>query len=158
MFTGRVTGQVGSRNGIVPFDQLVHKYLATPAATTAKRIFLILDGGSAHHANTAPKRLAALDERIQVVTLPTHSSWLNQIEIYCSIVKRKALTPNDLPDGAAIARRLYGFERYYNREGEPFKWTYTKKKLDESLKKLTKAGRWPPEGTDALAANPLTVQ
>lgn len=157
VFTGRVTGQVGPRNGIEPFDQLVRKYLDTSAAATAQRIFLILDGGSAHHANTAPKRLAALDERIQVVSLPTHSSWLNQIEIYFSIVKRKALTPNDLPDAAAIAQRLYGFERHYNREGEPFTWTYTKEKLDKYLKRLTDAGCWPPQAVAPnLTDNPLT--
>lgn len=145
--TGQVTGKVGPKNGIEPFDNLVRAYLASPAAAAAKRIFMILDGGSAHHANTAPKRLAALDKRIQVVTLPTHSSWLNQIEIYFSIVKRKALTPNDLACATEVAGRIYGFERHHNRYGTPFKWTYTKEKLAKYLKRLSDAGDWSPATT-----------
>jgi ribosome-associated translation inhibitor RaiA len=47
-----------------------------------------------------------------------HASWLNQIEIYFSIVQRKALTPNDFACRQAVADRLEQFERYL-REHRP---------------------------------------
>jgi hypothetical protein len=49
-----------------------------------------------------------------------HAGWLNQIEIYFSIVQRKALTPNDFTCLEAVAERLDGFERYYETIAHPF--------------------------------------
>jgi DDE superfamily endonuclease len=47
--------------------------------------------------------------RVQLVHAPTHASWLNQVEIYFSIVQRKVLTPNDFQDVDALAERLLDF-------------------------------------------------
>jgi hypothetical protein len=41
---------------------------------------------------------------------PVHASWLNQIEIYVSVVQRKLLTHNDFPDLDTLADRLEAFE------------------------------------------------
>jgi hypothetical protein len=43
-----------------------------------------------------------------LVHLPVHASWLNQIEIYFSIVQRKGLTPNDFTDLAEVQQRMLG--------------------------------------------------
>ena len=68
---------------------------------------------------------------------PVHASWLNQIEIYFSIVQRKVLTPNDFPSLAAVAERLLAFERYYERLAQPFAWTFTRRDLNKLLQKMT---------------------
>jgi hypothetical protein len=153
--TGQVAGLVEERNGIASFETLVKRELSTPQLARARRIFLILDNGSAHHPSTSPARLAALDSRLTAVHLPVHSSWLNQVEIYFSIVKRKALTPNDLPDAPAVRRRLMSFECYYNGGAEPFRWRFTREHLDNYLKRLELRGCWPPEPRPGR--NPLTV-
>jgi len=51
------------------------------------------------------------------VHAPVHASWLNQIEIYFSIVQRKVLTPNDFPDLNAVAERLLDFQYYWATTG-----------------------------------------
>ena len=159
VFSGQVYGEVTSQGGIAPFDRLLAWVVRTCRNQVAKRIFLIVDNGSAHHPNTSPARLAQLDPRLTVVHLPVHSSWLNQIELYFSIVKRKALTPLDLPDERALRERLLGFQRYHNEHGGPFRWTYTTADLKEYVKRLEAVGQWPPTMLNAhlLDQQPLTV-
>ena len=75
--------------------------------------------------------------RLQEVVI--HASWLNQIEIYFSILQRKVLTPNDFPSLSALSQRLYDFERHYERKARPFKWKFTRRDLDALLERLGKA-------------------
>ena len=68
---------------------------------------------------------------------PVHASWLNQIEIYFSIVQRKVLTPNGFPSLNAVAERLLAFERYYETLAHPFEWTFTRRDLNNLLQRIT---------------------
>jgi hypothetical protein len=70
------------------------------------------------------------------VHTPIHASWLNQIEIYFSIVQRKVLTPNDFASLAHLQERLLAFQRYYEQTAFPFRWTFTRKDLLLLLAKL----------------------
>jgi hypothetical protein len=65
-----------------------------------------------------------------------HASWLNQIEIYFSIVQRKVLTPNDFLDLGEVAQRLLGFQRRYEQTAVPFDWRFTRADLDDLLQRL----------------------
>lgn len=62
---------------------------------SAHRVFWIVDNGSSHRDQSSSERLQAQWPNLHLVHTPVHASWLNQIEIYFSIVKRKILTPND---------------------------------------------------------------
>ena len=62
-----------------------------------------------------------------------HASWLNQIEIYFSIVQRKVLTPNDFVDLAEVEHRLLAFQHRYEQTAVAFDWRYTKADLDRLL-------------------------
>ena len=73
-----------------------------------------------------------------LVSTPVHASWLNQIEIYFSIVQRKALTPNDLPDLKAAEQRLLDFQLHYEKIAAPFEWKFTRDDLHRLLTKLEK--------------------
>ena len=68
-----------------------------------------------------------------LVHLPIHASWLNQIELYFSIVQRKALTPNDLGSLDDLAERLLIFSAHYRHIARPFEWTFTRHDLDRVL-------------------------
>ena len=89
-------------------------------------------------------RIAVLDvARLQVqfprlvpVRGPVHASWLNQIEIYFSIVQRKVLTPNDFPSLAAVEERLLGFQAYFEAIARPFEWKFTRRDLAALLSKI----------------------
>ncbi len=67
---------------------------------------------------------------------PIHSSWLNQIEIYFSIVQRKVLTPNDFANLAAVERRLHDFERLYEQAARPFEWKFTRRDLARLMRRI----------------------
>jgi hypothetical protein len=75
------------------------------------------------------------------VHLPTHASWLNQIEIYFSILTRKALTPMDLPHKQAVKDCVLGFQEYYNQTAKPFRWNFTRDDLQERLKKAAEKSK-----------------
>jgi DDE superfamily endonuclease len=149
VFSGRVYGEITAQNGIVPFDRALQHCLAQERYRDAERVFLIVDNGCAHHPSTAPARLQALDERLIVVHLPVHASWLNQVELYFSILKRKALQPADFPDLHALKRRVMLFQVRYNEHAEPFTWNYTRRDLAAYLQRLKQRGWFPPP------ANPL---
>jgi hypothetical protein len=76
-----------------------------------------------------------------------HASWLNQIEIYFSIVQRKVLPPNDFPDLAAAANRLRRFEIHLEEIARPFEWKSTRRRLDILLDKLAVHERLAAENT-----------
>lgn len=59
-----------------------------------------------------------------------HASWLNQVEIYFSVVQRKVVSPNDFTDLAEVRERLRGFEDRYNVTAQPFQWRFTTSDLD----------------------------
>ena len=80
---------------------------------------------------------------------PVHGSWLNQVEIYHSIIQRKVLDPNDFPDTAAVARALNDFEHHYNQIAEPFAWNFTRADLAALMDRLDQPCEAPPV---ALAA------
>jgi hypothetical protein len=67
---------------------------------------------------------------------PVHASWLNQIEIYFSILQRKALTPNDFPSLEALQERILSFQRHYEQIAKPFEWKFTRTDLAAMLKKI----------------------
>jgi transposase len=135
VFSGRAFGRVDDTVGIVPFGKLVDLVMRQDPYHTADRVFWIVDGGPSHHPNTSPARLRAAYANIHVVHLPTHASWLNQIEIYFSILTRKALTPMDLPHKQAVKERILGFQEHYNQTAKPFQWNFTRDDLLERLQK-----------------------
>jgi hypothetical protein len=94
-----------------------------------------VDNGSAHHPNTSPDRIRRQYPQVQVVHLPVHSRWLNQIEIYFSIVHRKLLSPADFASTDALARALAAFQHRYNEQAQPCRWNYTREKLERHLER-----------------------
>ena len=77
-----------------------------------------------------------MDARIIVVHTPVHASWLNQVEIYFSIIQRKVLTPNDFADLEALRLRLALYEELSNRTPQPFAWRFDRAKLVALMTKL----------------------
>jgi hypothetical protein len=62
-----------------------------------------------------------------------HASWLNQIELYFSIIQRKVLTPNDLDSLTDLIERIRAFGERYSALGKPFSWTFTRQDLERRL-------------------------
>jgi len=94
-------------------------------------VHLILDNGSTH----APKQLGTwiasleLSFAVKIYWLPTHASWLDQVEIIFSKVQRDVLTPNDFPSTLALEKDLQHYFADLNGHPKPIQWTYTKTQL-----------------------------
>jgi hypothetical protein len=73
-------------------------------------------GSSTHRGNRAVQRLQSAHPQLVLVHAPIHASWLNQVEIYFSIIQRKVLTPNDFPSLNNLAERLLDFSTTGNRQ------------------------------------------
>jgi hypothetical protein len=129
-------GRCEPTTGIEPFGRLVDQVLAQEPYRSAARLFWIVDNGSSHRGEAARQRLHQLDSRIQLVHTPVHASWLNQVEIYFSIIQRKVLTPNDFADLAAIQLRLALYEELSNQSPTPFQWQFDRTKLTTLLAKI----------------------
>ena len=133
---GGAIGRGEATTGIDPFARLVDQVMAQEPYRSAPRVFWVVDNGSSHRGAAAVCRLQARYPTLILVHLPTHASWLNQIELYFSIVQRKVLTPNDSPNLAAVARRLLAFEARYNDPAVPFNWRFTRADLGHRLLQL----------------------
>jgi hypothetical protein len=96
----------------------------------------IVDNGSSHAGNTSITRMQDKHEQARLIHLPIHASWLNQAELYFSILQRKALTPNDFADLDAFADRLLSFGEHYRKIARPFQWTFTRHDLDRVLARI----------------------
>jgi hypothetical protein len=133
---GRVIGRSERKGGIAPFDRLVWQVMTKEPYASAKRVFWVLDNGSDHRGQKSIKRLQGRWPTLILVHLPVHASWLNQSEIYHSIIQRKVLDPNDFDSTAAVARALNEFEHRYNEIAKPFAWNFTRQDLAELLDRL----------------------
>jgi len=96
----------------------------------------VVDNGSSHRGQASIERLEGEWPTLRLIHLPVHASWLNQIEIYFSVVQRKVVTPNDFADLAEVEARLLAFERRYQQTAVPFDWRYTRSDLDQLLRRL----------------------
>lgn len=74
--------------------------------------------------------LSDLTHRIRFVYTPKHSSWLNQVEIWFSILVRRLLKRGSFRSTAHLKERILGFIQYFNTTlAKPFRWTYMGKAL-----------------------------
>ncbi len=101
-------------------------------------MFWIVDNASIHRGQRCVERFRNQWPNAIVVHTPNHASWLNQIEVYFSIVQRKVLTPNDFADLEALEQRLMHFERYYETWAHPFEWKFTRQDLTRLLQRLAR--------------------
>jgi transposase len=133
----RVFGRCEERTGIEPFHRLVSQVMDRQPYRSAKRVFWVMDNGTSHRGAKSVERLTSRWRNIVPVHLPVHASWLNQIEIYFSIVQRKVLTPNDFASPEELAERLLGFQERYELIAKPFEWRFTRKDLDKLMEKIS---------------------
>ena len=92
----RVLGQIAPKTGIEPFADLVAEVMTTEPYASARRVFWVVDNGSSHNGVRSIERMQTTWPTATLVHLPVHASWLNQVEIYFSILQRKAISPERL--------------------------------------------------------------
>lgn len=133
----KIDGRCEAKNGIASFDRLVAQVMRQEPYRSARRVFWIVDNGSAHRGERCDRRLRAQWPNLVVVHTPVHASWLNQVEIYFSVVQRKVLTPNDFSCLAELEDRLLAFQPHYEQVAKPFDWRFTRAELRALLSRLS---------------------
>ncbi len=142
---GRVMGRCEPRTGIEPFGRLVRQVMEHPDYCTPcgrgdvrSRVFWVVDNGSSHRGAASVKRMSGAYPNAILVHLPVNASWLNQVEVYFSMLQRKVLTPNDSADLQELELRIELYEELTNRDPRPFDWRFTKYDLFDLLQRLAR--------------------
>jgi hypothetical protein len=133
----KVFGLCVPTTGIEPYHRLVDLVMGQEPYRSARRVFWIADNGSSHRGEVSKQRLARWHRNAIQVHTPVHASWLNQIEIYFSVVQRKVLTPNEFPDLRTLEEKLLAFQTHYETIAQPFEWRFTRDDLQDLLAKLS---------------------
>lgn len=133
----RVYGRCQRRSSIAAFDQLVAQVMRRLPYRYAPRVFWIMDNGTIHRGARCVARLQRRWPNLIPVHTPVHASWLNQVEIYFSVLQRKALTPNDFRSLRDLERRLLGFQQHYQQVARPFQWRFTRRDLHRLMSRLS---------------------
>ena len=134
----KIFGRCEVTTGIAPFGRLVTQVMRREPYRSARRVFWIMDNGSSHRGAKCDERLRRRWPTLIPVHTPVHASWLNQVEIYFSVVQRKVLTPNDFASRTKLRDHLLRFQVHYERVARPFQWRFTRKDLTALLLKLKK--------------------
>ena len=133
----QVFGRCEPRTGIAPFGRLVDQVMAQEPYRSASRVFWVVDNGSSHRGTRCEARLRERWPQIRVVHTPIHASWLNQVELYFSIVQRKVLDPNEWCSLAALEAAILAFGERYSTIATPFEWRFTRLDLHRVLAALS---------------------
>ena len=123
--TGQITGRHYKRRRRVEFRDFMNRIVKQHPG---KEIHVILDNLSTHK----PKRdlWLARHPNVHFHYTPTHTSWLNQIEIWFSILVRKLLRRGNFISKNHLQERIEGFIAYFNATmAKPFRWTMKGKPL-----------------------------
>ena len=137
----QVYGRCEQRTGIEPFGRLVEQIMSQEPYASARRVFWVVDNGSSHRGDRCEARLRERWPQIRVVHTPIHASWLNQVELYFSVVGRKVLEPNEWRSLTALEAALLAFGERYSAVATPFEWRFTRLDLHRVLAALSPVAR-----------------
>lgn len=132
----KLFGLLEPATGIESYRKLVNLVMRQEPYRSANRVFWITDNGPSHRGQNSIERLSLWYPNAVQIHTPIHASWLNQIEIYFSVVQRKVLTPNDFSSLAELGERLLQFQTHYEKIAKPFEWKFTIEDLKNILNRL----------------------
>jgi transposase len=140
--SGQVFHRTVPKNGIEPFKALLQQVVQQAPYRQARRLFFVVDNGGSHSRQRFQSRLDEWFPRPEypemiALHLPKHASWLNQVELFFSLVARKALRRFECRSREEMASHLDRFITTHNESPRPFHWRFTKEDLAERMK------RWP---------------
>ena len=121
---GWVTDSTRSANFVAFLQDLVDQ---TPPGL---ELHCIVDNLSAHGTALVEAFLDKPENHhVFLHRTPTHASWLNQVELWFSIMERRLLRRGEFTSTDQLADRIIEFIKAYNRQAKPFRWTYEARPL-----------------------------
>lgn len=124
---GKVVGHVTESKDFQAFARFLTHLVTTRIQEGYRRIHLILDNGSTHRPKSLANWIQQQDFNAEIILhwLPVRSSWLNQVEIFFSLLQSFALAPNCIDNADEATRRILDFIALFNVTSSPFAWKYT---------------------------------
>lgn len=120
--TGEVVGRCIESNNSTTFIAFVRELMQR---YPKGKLYLVMDNGSSHTSGET-QRFLKKHRRLEPVYLPTHCSWLNQIEIWFSVLTRKSLHNVNFLSNESLVKQITDFITYHNRYlKHPYRWTYS---------------------------------
>jgi transposase len=119
--TGQILTEPIAKNDSVTFIRflaMLHAHI--DAALT---IHLVLDNGSSR-TSKATKKWLREHPRFQATYTPAHASWLDQAELFFSILTRRLLRRGEFTSRQHLTDRIEDFVNVYNQTAKPYRWTY----------------------------------
>lgn len=89
-----------------------------------EKLYLVMDNGTTHRSKATTKFLAS-QPLMEPVFTPTHASWLNQVEIWFSVLSRRALRNMSFDSRDELVRHIAHFVQAHNQTAKPYRWTRT---------------------------------
>jgi hypothetical protein len=132
----KIFGVCKVTTGIDSFHDLVDLVMRQEPYRSARRVFWVTDNGSSHRGQTSCDRLRSWYSNTMQIHTPIHASWLNQVEIYFSVLQRNVLTPNDFESLEELENTILSFQRDYEKVSRPFEWKFTRDDLKELLSRF----------------------
>jgi len=124
--SGTVSGMTAQTRNQFDFIAFLDQLEAEIPA--GQQVIAILDNLSTHKTPNVQTWLQQ-HPRWQMVFTPKHASWLNQVEIFFSILTRRLLKHGQFSDTTDLATQMLAFVEHHNLTARPFSWTYTGKVL-----------------------------
>jgi transposase len=133
--TGMVYGKCYGRKRQVEFIDFL-EYLSKEIPEEITKIHIVCDNVPMHHGKQVQKWLES-HPRFEFHFTPVHCSWMNQIEQWFSILKRKRLTISHFESKRDLEKQLYLFIDQWNENAHAFRWDdKTREKLEKMIKKI----------------------
>ena len=133
----KLFGLCRATTGISGFHDLVDMVMQQEPYHSARRVFWVTDNGTSHRGASAIDRLRCWYPNAILIHTPVHASWLNQVEIFFSVLQRKVLTPNDFNSLEELESRIISFQSLYEVSAKPFDWKFTRDDLRNLLSRLS---------------------
>lgn len=137
----KVFGVCRQKSGIDSFHALVDLVMGQAPYNRARRVFWVTDNGSSHQGQASINRLKSWYPKAILVHTPVHASWLNQVEIYFSVLQRKVLTPNNFDGLGQLEETILSFQGQYEIVAKPFEWNFSREDLSNVLAKFNSCSK-----------------
>lgn len=120
--SGKVFGQVRKRRTAKDLDAFME---AVARRYPTGDVYVVWDNLNVHCGGVWERFNERHAGRFHFIHTPKHASWMNQVEIWFSILHRRILKYGDFPTVEAMIECIVGFIRHWNRlEAHPFRWTF----------------------------------
>lgn len=119
--SGEVRGKTVARHTSAEFVAFLEELVAHQP--DGQEIHVIADNLSTHKTKRV-QRFLELHPKVEIHFTPTHASWLNQIELWFSKLKRDVLARGIFKSVGDLDRKIMKFIRAHNKNAQPYKWTY----------------------------------